>query len=76
MTAVAITLQLTKTIPDDPPMVVPTITNLPSFGTMAPDDVGIHNYYSNKVATDKQSTIEDRSKIEEEVNVDQLIEIQ
>ena len=52
--AVFISLQLTKTIPEDPPMEVPTITNLPSFGTMAPYVVAIHKSSGNKVATTKK----------------------
>ena len=71
-----IPIQLTKTIPDEPPMEVPTIPNLPSFGTMAPDVIAHRDFFSNKVANDKQSAIQERAKIEEEGNGDQLMEMQ
>ena len=62
LTEVVIPLQPTKTITDKPPMEVPTITNLPSFGTMAPYVVDINKSSYNKVATDKQNKIKDREK--------------
>ena len=49
LTEVVIPIQLTKTIPDEPPMEVPTIPNPLSFGTMAPDAVALHKYSGNKV---------------------------
>ena len=57
-------------------MKVPTITDLPSFGTMAPDAVAIHNSFGNKVNNPKQSAKKKRSKIEEEVNFNQLMKMQ
>ena len=60
---VVITLQLKKTITDEPPMEVPSIPNLPSFGTMQPYVVDIHNYSSNKVDNSKESAREEREKI-------------
>ena len=54
MTGVVIPIKLTKNIPDEPPMEVPNITNLPSFGTMAPDFVALHNSSGNKVAIEKK----------------------
>ena len=74
--AVVITLQIRKTITDDPPMEVPTITNVPYFGTMAPWVFALHNSSGNKVANDKQNSREKTEKIEEKVNGDQLMEMQ
>ena len=49
LTEVVIPIQLTKIIPGEPPVEVPTIPNPPSFGTMAPDAVALHKYSGNKV---------------------------
>ena len=54
-------------------MEVPTIPNLPSFGTMAPAVITFHNSSGNKVADAKQSAIDEGSKIEDKVNGDQLM---
>ena len=54
-------------------MKVPTIPNLPYFVTMVPDVVDPHNSPGNNLATAKQIAREDRAKIEEEVNGDELM---
>ena len=40
-------------------MEVPTVQKLPSFGTIAPDIIAIHNSSGNKVYNDKQSAIKE-----------------
>ena len=44
-------------------MEAPTSTDLPLFGTMAPDVFAINKYSGNNVYTDKQSSREEREKI-------------
>ena len=57
-------------------MEVPTIPNLPSFGTMVPYVFALHKYYGNKLDNDLKSAREERAKIEEEGNFYQPIEMQ
>ena len=57
LTAVFVTLKLTKTILNEPPMEVPTIPNLTSFGTMVPDVIPPHNYSGNKLANARKIPI-------------------
>ena len=56
-------------------MEVPTVQKLPSFGTIAPDIIAIHNSSGNKVYNDKQSAIKEISKREGKGNGDKLIKI-